>query len=103
MVDQPAPLRRDPAVERVNDITTTALDTLGTLLLAAGLGYGAWITWGLGWGLVAAGIAVTILSSIAQARQAGPRTVRAPAGAHPHRELMMPGPEDPGTVHVKGR
>jgi hypothetical protein len=98
-VQQPVP---DPNVGRLNAVVTTLLDALGTLLLAAGLGYGAWRVWGLGWGLCAAGLAVTILSMIAQARERGPRPVKVPPGAHPHREFL-PGPEDPGTLHVKGR
>lgn len=96
MTDQPA-----ATVDRVNGVVTTLLDALGVLLLAAGLGWGAWQVWGIGWGLCAAGLAVTILSNIAQLRQA-PRPVKVPPGAHPHREFL-PGPEDPGPVHVKGR
>lgn len=89
---------RDPVVARVNDIGTTILDLLGMLALAAGCGVGAWLMWGPGRGLAVGGVVLMVLSLIAQARQAPPRPVKVPPGAHP-----LPGPEHPGPVHVKGR
>jgi hypothetical protein len=98
--DQPQP-RTDPIVDRVNELGTTFLDILGALLLSAGAAYGAWQAWGVALGLAVGGFAVTLLSGLAQAR-ARPRAARVPPGAHPHREFL-PGPEDPGNLHVAGR
>lgn len=101
-VTQVTTTTRDPVVGRVNDLTTTFLDTLGVLLLAAGIAYGAWATWGLGWAFAAAGLTVTVLSTMVQARQQPRRPAKVPPGAHPHPPAPLPGPEDPGPLHVRG-
>lgn len=88
-------------MDRINAVATTLLDSLAMLLVAAGAGWGAWTMWGQGRGLAVAGGVLFLMSLVAQARQAGPKQVKVPPGAHPHPPL--PGPEDPGTVHVKGR
>lgn len=90
----------DPVVRRVNDLTTTFLDTIGVLLFGAALGWWGW-AYHPATGLASAGLAVTILSGLAQRRNT-PRPVKVPKGAHPHLN-PLPGPEDPGNLHVKGR
>jgi hypothetical protein len=90
----------DPLVRRVNDLTTTFLDTIGVLLFGAAVCWWGW-AYHPATGLALAGLAVTILSGLAQRRNT-PRPAKVPPGAHPHLK-PLPGPEHPGTVHVKGR
>lgn len=102
MADEPQViLPRDPVVARVNSLTTTFLDAVGTLLLATAAGWGAWRGDRPAWGFAAAGLVVMLLSTVAQSRQ-NPRPARVPKGAHPRRETL-PGPDDAGNVHVMGR
>jgi hypothetical protein len=96
MTNQPAP-RRDPVVDRVNEMVTTLLDLLGVLLLAGAAAWAVWRSWGVGWALAVGGLVVTLLSAWAQARQRAPKPVRT---ARPR--IINPGPEDPGTLHVGG-
>ncbi len=91
----------DPVVRRANDLVTTALDTAGVLLLSAAVGVWGWMQFHPATGLAFAGAVVTMLSSLAQRRNT-PRPAKVPAGAHPHL-TPLPGPEDPGPLHVKGR
>jgi len=104
MADDDAPqvlARPDPLVRRFNDVVTTVMDALGVLLLAAAAGAGAWEAWGIPVGLLCAGLVVTALSGIAQRRQIPARPAKVPRGKHPH-VTALPGPEDPGTLHVRG-
>lgn len=97
MTDPERP-QTDPIVGRVNDLVTTFMDLLGALLLAAGAGWAVWHQWGLGWGLTIGGVAVTALSAWAQhrARPALPKQAARP-------RATLPGPSDPGNLHVAGR
>jgi hypothetical protein len=90
----------DPVVRRVNDLTTTFLDTLGVLLFGVAVAWWGW-AYHPATGLVLAALTVTLLSGLAQRRNT-PRPVKVPRGAHPHLK-PLPGPEHPGNVHVKGR
>jgi len=97
-VSDPGPVPTpDHVVGRVNDLALTFLDVLAALLLAAAAGYGAWQAWGIGWGLASAGVAVLALSLSAQAK-AHPRPVKVAARKRP----KVPGPSDPGPVHIAG-
>lgn len=100
MTDDETPTAPDPVVRRVNDLTTTVLDTIGVLLFSGAVGW-----WGWGYhpstGMTLAALTITLLSGLAQRRNA-PRPVRVPKGAHPHL-TPLPGPEHPGNMHVKGR
>jgi hypothetical protein len=89
----------DPVVRRVNELTTTFLDTLGVLLFAAAVCWWGW-AYHPATGLVLAALTITLLSGLAQRRYT-PRPVKAPKGARPHPK-PLPGPEHPGNVHVKG-
>ncbi len=88
----------DQTVRRANQLTTTFLDTLGALLIAAGVGWALWVTIAPAAGLAAAGIVVLLFSLLAQ-RQATPKAEKV---AEPDPK-PLPGPSDPGTVHVMGR
>jgi len=90
----------DPLVRRVNDLTTTFLDTLGILIWGTAMAWWGW-AYHPATGLALAGLTVTLLSGLAQRRNT-PRPVKVPKGAHPHLK-PLPGPEDPGNLHVKGR
>jgi hypothetical protein len=94
--DQPA--GTDPVVDRVNELTTTFFDALGMLLIAAGLAYGAWLVWGLGWALCAGGVAITCLSYVAQFRG----RPRPPKVSHRPVRTTLPGPSHPGNLHIAG-
>lgn len=87
----------DPMVRRANQLVTTALDTLAVLLFAGAAGWWGWTAVHPAVGLASAGLAVTILSVIAQ-RQPSPKTAAKPGGDEP-----LPGPTDPGNLHVMGR
>ena len=92
--DQP---RTDPVVDRVNELTTTFLDTLATLAFAVG----AWV-WGdryLGTGMswVAAGFVVFAYSLLAQWRNRPHVPKRQPATPP-----EVPGPSHAGTMHIAG-
>ena len=100
MTDLPPLIRSDRVVARTNELVTTGLDTLGILLLAGAAFLGVWRPDRLALGVLAAGVVVLMLSTLVQARQR-PRVAKVPPGAHPHR-APAPGPEDPGTIHVKG-
>lgn len=102
MPDEPVAIRTDPVVDRVNELTTTALDTLAVLLMAGSVG---WLGWGLSpsAGLGFAAILLILFSSLAQARHRNSMKRKAEVPARPHREVVLPGPEDPGNLHVKGR
>lgn len=89
-------------VDRVNGIVTTMLDTLASLAVAGGLGTVIASAHGVGAGMFFGGCTLATLSMVAQWRQSPRRMKDPPPGAHPHREFL-PGPEDPGPVHVKGR
>lgn len=87
----------DSTVRRANQLTTTFLDTLGVLLLAAGAGWALWTGVGPGAGLSVAGLIVLSFSLIAQ-RQASVKAAAPVAEDEP-----LPGPADPGNLHVMGR
>lgn len=87
----------DRVVRRVNEITFTFLDAVGTLLVAAAVGWWAWEKSGPPAGLLLAGACVTILSVLGQARF-NPRPPKVKARQRPH----VPGPTDPGPVHIAG-
>ena len=93
MTDQPP--GPDRTVERVNGVVTTALDTLGFLLLAGAIGWALFVLAGLAAGLGGAGVIVLALSAVAQHRPARAR----PKMATPAR---VPGPSDPGPLHIAG-
>lgn len=88
----------DPMVRRVNQLTTTFLDTLAILLFAGAAGWSCWriAPWV---GLFAAACAVSILSILAQLRSAP----KAPVPVERDDEDDLPGPADPGNLHVMGR
>ena len=88
----------DQSVRRVGDLTTTFLDTLGVLLLAAGAGWAMWNTVAPSAGLGVAGVVVMVFSLIAQ-RQARPKSDPVKA----LEDEPLPGPADPGNLHVMGR
>ena len=88
----------DEPVRRVNQLTTTLLDTLAILLFAAANGWGFWEWIGPAAGLGAAGATVFTFSLIAQ-RQARVKVVR----GEPEERRPLPGPADPGNLHVMGR
>lgn len=88
----------DESVRRANGLTTTFLDTLGILLLAAAVGWWLWEAVHPAAGLAAAGVVVTALSLIAQ-RQNSLKVIH----REPPQTETPPGPEDPGPVHVMGR
>jgi hypothetical protein len=92
--DQP---RTDPVVDRVNELTTTFLDMVAALAVVAGCGYAVWTAYGPAWGLIVAGVVLTVLSALAQLRSR-PRTVK-PSRAGP---AEVPGPSDPGVLHIAG-
>jgi hypothetical protein len=88
----------DEPVRRVNQLTTTFLDTLAVLLFAAGVGWALWVEVGPAAGLSGAGLVIFVFSLLAQ-RQAIIK-VRA---AEPDDRKPLPGPADPGNLHVMGR
>lgn len=88
----------DQSVNRVDHLTTTFLDTLAVLLLAAAAGWALWTSVGPAAGLGAAGVIVFAFSQLAQ-RQATVKHERPKRAAEP----SLPGPEDPGPLHVMGR
>lgn len=85
-------------VRRANELTTTFLDTLAVLLLAAGAGWWLWALVAPAAGLVLAGVVVFAFSLMAQ-RQA---TVKREPVKSAESDTP-PGPEDPGSLHVMGR
>jgi len=92
--DQP---QTDPVVDRVNELATTFMDVAAALLLAAGCGYAALVSFGVAWGLVATAGALLVLSALAQMR------VRPHAPEYVGTEpAEIPGPSHPGTVHIAG-
>lgn len=94
MTDQPP----DTAVSRANQLTTTFLDTLGILLLAAAVGWWLWEGLGPASGLFAAGALILVMSFAAQHRgDVRPRPTGRPTSA------PQPGPADAGNLHVMGR
>lgn len=95
MTDMPS----DPYVGRTNQLTTTFLDTLGVLLVAAGCGWAAWQVHPA-WGLLAAGVVVTLLSAFAQWRDRPIPFRRLDDDAS---DVPLPGPTHPGNLHVIGR
>lgn len=95
MTDLPA---GDPVVRRANDLATSALDVLGSLLLAAAAGWWAWSAVHPALGLAVAGSVVIVLSGLAQWRGT-PRTM----ARHTPAPTALPGPTDPGPLHVMGR
>jgi hypothetical protein len=87
----------DSTVRRANQLTTTFLDTLGTLLLAAAAGWWLWVAIHPAVGLAASGAVVIAFSLLAQ-RQATVKTAAPVVDDEP-----LPGPADPGNLHVMGR
>jgi hypothetical protein len=90
----------DPYVRRANQFTTTFFDALAVLLLSAGAGVAGWQLIALWVGLMFAAVTLMILSALAQWR----------ASARPPRPTVvddetipLPGPADPGNLHVMGR
>jgi hypothetical protein len=88
----------DVVVERVNALTTTFLDLLGTLLLTLAAG---WAVWGAPWrhalAAAVAGLIVMVLSSAAQFRARPAPVKHAASGGR-----LLPGPSDAGTIHIAG-
>lgn len=101
MTQPTPPTPRDPLVGRVNDLTTTFLDTAGVLLFAGAAGYFGWTWQNPAIGLLWAGIVLLMLSTIAQSRQR-PKRAKVRPGAHPHPSTFTT-PESSGTVHTRGR
>lgn len=95
MIDLPP----DPMVRRVNQLTTTFLDTLALLLIAGGTGLALWVQVNPPSGIIAAGLFVLIFSNVAQ-RRAVPKL---PKSTERDDEDDLPGPADPGNLHVMGR
>ncbi len=94
---QPQP-SRDAVVSRVNELATTMLDTVAMLGLAAGLVLVLRPAYGWGGGLLAG-------SALLAALSIGTQWLHRPREAPPKRRPApdLPGPADPGTVHVMGR
>lgn len=90
----------DPMVRRVNALVTTFLDLLATLLIAAAAGCAAWVLLVPAAGLLAAGVVVAVFSMLAQHR-ATPRPPTPVVGDD--ETITLPGPTDPGNLHVMGR
>lgn len=88
----------DPMVSRVNALVTTFLDLLATLLFAGAACWAAWVLLVPAAGLLCAGLVVAAMSAFAQHRA----TPRPPAPADADTEVL-PGPTDPGNLHVMGR
>ena len=89
----------DPMVRRVNQLTTTFLDTLALLLIAGGTGFSLWVKVNPPTGVIAAGIFVLFGSVLAQ-RRATPKSLKP---VERDDEDDLPGPTDPGNLHVMGR
>jgi hypothetical protein len=89
----------DQTVRHANALTTTFLDALGVLLLAAGIGWSLWVELSPAAGMCAAGAVVLLMSMVAQQRQ----TPRGPTEPVPEPSPDLPGPADPGNLHVMGR
>jgi hypothetical protein len=88
-----------PAPNALQDILGAFLDVLGMLAVAAGVAWGLWRWWGP-FSLVAAGLVLILLSSIAATmRDASEK----PAHAVESNPPRGPGPESPGPLHVSGR
>ncbi len=83
--------------DRLNNVVTTALDTLAILAVTAGMAVTLAARFGWGPAMLFSGIALGLLSAAAQFTHR-PRRRRRPAPA-----AAPPGPEHPGTVHVSGR
>ena len=90
--------QRDPLPQRVNELATTLLDAVAMLGLAAGLMLALRPAYGWGGGLLAGSALLAALSIGTQwlhrPRETAPRRPAAPD---------LPGPADPGNVHVMGR
>ncbi len=98
MADQ-APTGRDPLIDRVNELTTTALDTLAVLAFTAGVWMWGNAHLGPGGSFTLAAVCLVLCSALAQHRQ----RPRAAKRAKPQAKPAAPGPADPGNLHVMGR
>lgn len=85
----------DTAKEHVS----TALSTAAILAIVAGVGLGLWPHWGP-WSLTAAGVLLAVLVAWTDSMRRPPKPV--PALALTPVRKPLPGPESPGTMHVKG-
>lgn len=94
-------LPTDPYVRRANQLTTTFFDALAVLLLSAGAGVAGWQLIALWVGLMFAAVTLMLLSALAQWR-AAPRKLR-PVLVTDDETIPLPGPADPGNLHVIGR
>jgi hypothetical protein len=99
--DQVAYLHGDVVIDRVNALTTTLLDTVGTLLVAFAAG---WAIWGCPWrqalGVAVAGLVVLAVSALSQLRSVPKALPEVVADDEP---VLLPGPSDPGALHIVGR
>lgn len=88
-------LVRDPVVRRINEITTTMFDLAGVVMfaLAAWAGVADRLWPGAQW--IAAAMVVLTGSALAQRRDRAPKP-------GPSLRPYIPGPSDPGTVHIAG-
>lgn len=94
----PDRLRTDPLVDRVNELTTTFLDTAATL--AFGVGAWVWADRYLGTGMpwVSGGFVLFAYSWLAQWRNRS----RVPKSQRTATSAEIPGPSHAGTVHIAG-
>lgn len=90
----------DPYVRRANQLTTTFFDALAVLLLTAGAGVAGWHLIALWVGLMFAAVTLMLLSALVQWR-ATPRAPKPELGDD--ETIPLPGPDDPGNLHVMGR
>ncbi len=88
----------DQTVRRVGQLVTTFFDALAVLLFAAAACWWLWVAVAPPVGLAVAGAVIMLFSLLAQ-RQATPKAARVESAA----DKPLPGPADPGTVHVMGR
>lgn len=89
----------DPMVRRVNALVTTFLDALAILAIAAGVGWATQPRVGWAGALFFAGCILATLSMVAQFSQ---RPARVPKPTDDD-TVDLPGPTDPGNLHVMGR
>lgn len=86
-------------MRRLNDVTTTLLDTLAILAVAAGIVFAVHPQLGWGAALMLAGVALGAMSMAVQVAHRDRPPVHPKAAP---RRAAPPGPEDPGPVHISG-
>lgn len=90
----------DASVRRANQLTTTAFDAIAVLLFTAAAGVAGWQLITLWVGLMFAAVTLMLLSALAQWR-AAPREPKPEVASD--ETIPLPGPDDPGNLHVMGR